>query len=92
MSIKKELQIENTVKKYHSELRKILSNMLNLSQVGLDTVKSRNIDFQNMTHQGIAETIKHRIYELQLPVEVRHIDRYNDEGEINKDIMEDYRN
>ena len=92
MSIKKELQIENTVKKYHSELRKILSNMLNLTQVGLDTVKSKSIDFQNMAHRGIAETIKHRIYELQLPVEVRHIDRYNDEGGINKDIMEDYRN
>ena len=92
MSIKKELRIENTVKKYHSELRKILTNMLNLSQVGLDTVKSKSIDFQNMTPQGIAETIKHRIYELQLPVEVRHIDKYNDEGEINRVILDDYRN
>ena len=54
--------------------------------------KYQSIDFKSMTHQGVAETIKHRIYELQLPVEVRHIDRYNDEGEINKDIMEDYRN
>ena len=78
MSIKKELQNENTVKNYHNELRKILTNMLNLSQVGLDIVKSKSIDFQNITHQGVAETIKHRIYELQLPVEVRHIDRYND--------------
>ena len=92
ISIKKELQNDNTEKKYHSELRKLLTNMLNLSQVGLDVVKFRSIDFQNMTHQGVAETIKHRIYELQLPVEVRHMDRYNDESGATRDIMEDYRN
>ena len=92
ISIKKELQNDSTEKKYHSELSKILTNMLNLSQIGLDVVKFRSIDFQNMTHQGVAETIKHPIYELQLPVEVRHIDRYNDEGGINRDIMDDYRN
>ena len=86
ISIKKELQNDSTEKSYHSGLRKILTNMLNLSQVGLDVVKFRSIDFQNMTHQGVAETIKHRIYELQLPVEVRHIDRFNEKGGMYRDI------
>ena len=86
ISIKKELQNDSTEKKYHSELSKILTNMLNLSQIGLDVVKFRNIDFQNMTHQGVAESIKHRIYELRLPVEVRHIDRFNEEGGMYRDI------
>ena len=86
ISIKKELQNDSTEKKYHSELSKILTNMLNLSQIGLDVVKFRNIDFQKMTHQGVAESIKHRIYELRLPVEVRHIDRFNEEGGMYRDI------
>ena len=92
ISIKKELPNDNTETKYHSELRKILTNMLNLSQVGLDVVKFRSIDFQNMTHQGVAETIKHRIYELQLPVEVHHVKDSKDMGGMHRDIMDDYRN
>ena len=92
ISIKKELQNDNTETKYHSELRKILTNMLNLSQVGLDVIKFRSIDFQNMTHQGFAETIKHRIYELQLPVEVHHVKDSKDMGGMHRDIMDDYRN
>ena len=92
ISIKKELPNDNTETKYHSELRKILTNMLNLSQIGLDVIKFRSIDFQNMTHQGVAETIKHRIYELQLPIEVHHVKDSKDMGGIHRDIMDDYMN
>ena len=92
ISIKKELPNDNTETKYHSELRKLLTNMLNLSQVGLDVVKFRSIDFQNITHQGVAETIKHRIYELQLPIEVHHVKDSKDMGGMHRDIMDDYRN
>jgi len=91
LSIKKEFQNENTIKSYHSELRKILTNMLNLSQVGLDVVKFRSIDLQTPKHQGGFETIKHPIYELQLPIEFRTKDS-NDESGMHRDIMDDYRN
>ena len=92
LSIKKELKNEDTIKKYHSNLHQILKKMLCVEQVGIDVIKHRSIDFQTPMQQGGFETIKHPIYQLELPVEVRHINKNNDEGGFKRDISEDYRN